>query len=364
MDKYDWKSHYAVLFTKHENIGEFCHYRIEEENGKGEVISCSVFPGIQAIYNDLYISKCGRTVPKSENIIEINYCVEGRYECEVSNQYCFYACPGDLSIGNVGRREAAGSFPTGHFSGLTLFIDLESAWNNNEHILRDIGADLDLIRDMALKEPRRFYIRGKEKIDDVCRQMVSAVTNQSLPLLKLKTLELLVLISDQELLCRNDLPVYLSQKNAQLAKDVRERITNDLSCHVTLRQLSEELHTSPTAIKSAFKSVYGESIREHMKALRLQEAQRLLHETDRPIAEVAEMVVSLREQRRKMIEADVNRRTDQTRMDLLIESLNQLPASLTEYDDKIVRKMVERVVVSYDGYEITLKNGLSKFVEK
>ena len=40
---------------------------------------------------------------------------EGRYECEVNRQYCFYAGPGDLSVGNAGSREAAGSFPTGRF---------------------------------------------------------------------------------------------------------------------------------------------------------------------------------------------------------------------------------------------------------
>lgn len=65
----------------------------------------------------------------------------------------------------------------------------------------------------------------------------------------------------------------------------------NLGCGLnTLSQLSEELHTSPTAIKSAFKSVYGESIREHMKTLRLQEAQRLIRETEKPMSEIAELV--------------------------------------------------------------------------
>ena len=45
-----------------------------------------------------------------------------------------------------------------------------------------------------------------------------------------------------------------------------------------------------TAIKTSFKNVYGEPIRDHMRTVRLQEAQRLLRETDLPIAEIAEMV--------------------------------------------------------------------------
>ena len=74
----------------------------------------------------------------------------------------------------------------------------------------------------------------------------------------------------------------------EFLKDIA-REQKDLSSHLTIRQLSEELHASPTAIKSAFKNVYGVSVGEYRKSIRLQEAQRLLRETDRSIAEVAEM---------------------------------------------------------------------------
>lgn len=290
MDLYNWKKHYAVRLAELEDTGAFSHYRIEEKSGKGEVTSCTVFPGVQAVYNNLNLLHCGKSVPQTKDIIEINYCLEGRYECEVHSQYCFYVGPGDLSVGNVGRREAAGSFPTGRFSGLTLFIDLKEAGKQNAFFLREMEVDLDVIRRMALQEPRRFYLRGRDEFDAVCQRMISAMKERSLPLLKLRTLELLMLLSDPELLCVNDIPAYLSSKNVLLAKNVRQRITDELSCHLTIRQLSEELHASPTAIKNAFKNVYGEPIGEYRKAVRLQEAQHLLRETDRPIAEVADMV--------------------------------------------------------------------------
>lgn len=290
MNHYNWKNHYAVRLTELENAGEFFHYRIEEGTEKGKVTSCTVFPGIQAVYNDLNLFYCGKRVPRTEEIVEINYCLEGLYECEVNRRYCFYATPGDLSVGNAGRREAAGSFPTGRFLGLTLFIDLTATREQNASLLREMKVDLDVISRMALQGPQRFYLRGREEINAVCQQMISAVTAHCLPLLKLRTLELLMLLSDPELLSDNYIPPYLSRKNVLLAKNVRQRVTENLSSHLTIRQLSEELHASPTAIKSAFKNVYGESIGEYTKSIRLQEAQRLLRETDRPIAEVAEMV--------------------------------------------------------------------------
>jgi len=290
MGNYNWKAHYAVQLTEQEHSDAFCTYEIDAKAGTGKVTSCTVFPGIQAVYNDLKISHCGRTVPRKEEIVEINYCIEGRYECEVNNQYCFFASPGDLSVGIVGRKEAAGGFPTGHFTGLTLFVELSTAKERNDLILQEMGIDLDMVQLMAIQEPRRFYIRGRKDVDDVCRQMVSAVTGKRISILKLRTLELLMLIDDSEFVCCNNKPVYISRKNAQLAKDVRTLITNDLSCRMTLRHLSEELNASQTAIKNAFKSVYGESIREHLKSIRLQEAQRLLQDTDLPVSEVAEMV--------------------------------------------------------------------------
>ena len=86
---YNWKKHYDVQLRELENTGAFSHYRIQEETGEGKVTSCTVFPGIQAVYNDLNLFRCGRTVPRNEEIVEINYCLDGQYECEVHSQYFF-----------------------------------------------------------------------------------------------------------------------------------------------------------------------------------------------------------------------------------------------------------------------------------
>ena len=66
MDSYDWKQHYSVVLNKDDNSCDFCSYSIEEKNGRGDVLSCSVFPGIQAVYNDLFIPHCGKNVPRTD----------------------------------------------------------------------------------------------------------------------------------------------------------------------------------------------------------------------------------------------------------------------------------------------------------
>lgn len=73
----------------------------------------------------------------------------------------------------------------------------------------------------------------------------------------------------------------------RLAGKVQNRISANLTASLTIEQLASELHASPSAIKAAFRNVYGDSIYAYRKTLRLQEAQRLLSETDIPIAQVA-----------------------------------------------------------------------------
>ena len=45
-----------------------------------------------------------------------------------------------------------------------------------------------------------------------------------------------------------------------------------------------------------------------------------------------------------------------------METVKTLPTELTEYDEYVVRKLVEQVVVTDEGFDITLKNGTSKSI--
>lgn len=290
MQYYDWKSHYDAHITEVADKNGFRHFRIDNETGTGEVITCSVFPGVLAVLNDLRILRCGKAVPEAENTVEITCCMEGRYECEVNSRYCFYIGHGDLTIGTVGRTEAGGGFPTRCFSGLTLFLDLTLLEKQYVCLLPEMGIDLGVIRELAKQKPRRFVLHNRAEFLTIILSMAEAERSHRLPALRIKTIELMMLLSDPDLAPKSETPVYISRKLAQLAKDVQRQVTADLSRHLTLTQLSAQFQTSPTAIKTAFKSVYGESLRDYMKACRLQEAQRLLRETDLPVSEVAAAV--------------------------------------------------------------------------
>ena len=140
-----------------------------------------------------------------------------------------------------------------------------------------------------MQHPRRCNLRGCPEIDVTLQMAIEAQKNGDVSLLKLKTLELLLFLGKVDFESLRDMPAYLNHTQAALAKDVQRMLVSDLSVHLTLEQLSKELQASPTAIKSAFRIVYGASIRDYMKSYRLSEARRLLGETGLPVAEVAAM---------------------------------------------------------------------------
>ena len=290
MVQYNLMGHYAANMKQSDSTYPFRRYDVENKTGEGQVISCTVFPGVQTVYNDLYMYHCGKAVPKNDGIIEISYCMDGRYECEVSRQYFFYVSHGDLSIGTVGRRESSGSFPTKRYSGLTVFLDVAVFKEQYGFVLQELGINLNGILEAALQQPRRCNLCGCTETDMIFQMAIEAQKNGDASLLKLKTLELLLFLGKVDFDSLKDMPAYLNHAQAMLAKDVQRMLVSDLSVHLTLEQLSKELQASPTAIKSAFRIVYGASIRDYMKSYRLNEARRLLGETALPVAEVAAMV--------------------------------------------------------------------------
>lgn len=76
----------------------------------------------------------------------------------------------------------------------------------------------------------------------------------------------------------------------ELIHRVHDRLTRNISERVTIEALSKEFAVNPTTLKSAFKSVYGNSLAAHIKEHRMELAAKMLRESDASIGEIAETV--------------------------------------------------------------------------
>jgi len=78
---------------------------------------------------------------------------------------------------------------------------------------------------------------------------------------------------------------------------------------------------------------------------------------------LVEEIFRLREERQAIQEYNANRQGKRQRISEMTTFLKEQTGKLTEYDDKLVRQLVERVEVLEDKLQIEFKSGLKTEVE-
>jgi len=75
-----------------------------------------------------------------------------------------------------------------------------------------------------------------------------------------------------------------------IVRDVHDQLLRHMDRRITIEALSRQYHINPTTLKAAFKAVYGASLAAHIKGHRMEQAARLLRETERSVADIAQAV--------------------------------------------------------------------------
>ena len=79
-------------------------------------------------------------------------------------------------------------------------------------------------------------------------------------------------------------------EQVELVRKVHDQMIAHMDRKTTIEELAKQYHINPTTLKNTFKAVYGMSIAAHLKKHRMEQAARLLRETDLSVAEIARMV--------------------------------------------------------------------------
>lgn len=209
-------------------------FHLENESGVGCITLYHVFPGIELVYNDMHMAYCNKNQEPASNVMEINYCKEGRSECLFGeHQYC-YMSAGDLSFCSLQDNSHQSEFPTFHYHGITVTIDF------------------------------------------------SRITDEMK-----KVLELLLVMTGLNPMEEKAERMHFSEAQIGVIKQIHAFLAENFSEHYTIDELSERFEISPTVMKKCFKGVYGDSIYSYMKLYRLQIAERLLRESPLTVGEIA-----------------------------------------------------------------------------
>ena len=126
-------------------------YHIHSENGCGEVRIYNVFDGIQAAFNEIRLTSYSTEMVSNLVTIEINYCMEGRYECSIgSNSFC-YITSGDFSISAPNYITKSSYFPSGKYRGISIFIETEKLSQEVKNAFACLGCDICKIEKLSKK---------------------------------------------------------------------------------------------------------------------------------------------------------------------------------------------------------------------
>lgn len=281
------KELYSPRIKIESETAECVIYKMEGCRGDGIMTSYQVFPGIELIYNDFHTGECFHNKRILKNIMEINHCKQGRFECELMEGTCVYLEEGDLSVNMLGNRTKNSCFPLEHYHGVSVVIDLEEASHSVASIWSDISIDLYALREKLCPENQCFVMRTKDSVEHIFSELYTIPDNIKRGYFKLKVLELLLFLSVVEPSDELQSHQYFHKKQVDLVKQIKEHMIKNYDRHYTLEQLSCDFHLPLTTMKLCFKGIYGTSIYAYMRSYRMQIASDYLRRNMDSISEIA-----------------------------------------------------------------------------
>lgn len=263
-------------------------YMIKCKEGWGKMTEFQVFDGIEIVYNDFHTTYCFQTDIPIPNVMEINYCNKGRFECEFKKDLYVYLGEGDLSVNMLQCQTKHSRFPLVLYKGITILIDLPKASNIlSNQLIKGVTVNLLMLKERLCPKDGYRVFKAPENIEHIFKEMYAADHKIISGYIRLKVLELLMVLNVLDLPDELDKTQYFSSKQVQKVKEIREYLTTHLSKNITLQELSDKNQISLTAMKNCFKATYGKTIYAFRREYRMQAAAKMLQETFYTISDIA-----------------------------------------------------------------------------
>lgn len=272
------------------NTSQRIVYQIDCVDGTGTVEVLTLFPGVVLQFHSFHCKSFHLAESKEVgNSLKINYCMEGRMEVRMSDNLFLFMEPGNLSI-DIRKAQDSFQFPCGHYHGTEILFH-SSALNRDEpELLKIFGVDGRQVQGRFCQESQNYVIRADERIRKLFEDMGTAPPECRMPYLQMKIAELLLLLCISEMPEKSDESSFMTMGQVQIAKQVMEIISTDLSKHYSIESLAAPFGISPSSLKNYFFGVYGKNISGWLREARMSAASLALREGNQPVAEIAASV--------------------------------------------------------------------------
>ena len=249
-----------------------------------------LYPGIELCYLTLSSDSLSVQHKAMPHIIQINYCKAGQIVWEMKNGNRIYLNPGDFSLHTMKAcTDSVLSFPNGIYQGLTICIDLQESAGNPPEPLKNSSIFETILSEKFCQNNRPVFLAGNGQTENIFSAFYNQPEMLKLPYQRIKVLELLLYLSKITFIPQNKLTEYQSELIENIHK-IHDQLLQQMEQRITIEELSKQYLINPTTLKNAFKAVYGTSLAAHIKEHRMEQAAKMLKETDMTIAEIAQAV--------------------------------------------------------------------------
>lgn len=260
----------------------------ENADGNGEIHCFRIFDGVSVMLMQLEMGSYTE-IRTQVGVLEVNFCINGRFETSFSMRSHVLLKPGDMAIScydGLHGTKSESHFPLGYYEGLCLEIDPAAAG----HWIR-LNAPAFPIDFTALKQNllgSKWYMVGPAgpRCEHVFRELYEGASYAERGFLQLKVLELMLLLGriPQE----RAADPYCSAEQTALAHHLQDHLLTNREGCVSLAQLAAEHAISVSHLQKLFKQTYGMPVYHYIKEYRLEQAAVELVRSRKPITEIAQ----------------------------------------------------------------------------
>ena len=260
----------------------------ENADGNGEIHCFRIFDGVSVMLMQMEMGLYTE-IRTQVGVLEVNFCINGRFETSFSMRSHVLLKPGDMAIScydGLHGTKSESHFPLGYYEGLCLEIDPAAAG----HWIR-LNAPAFPIDFTALKQNllgSKWYMVGSagSRCEHVFRELYESASYADHTVLQLKVLELLLLL--ERIPQESGMDSYYSAEQTLLAHHLRDHLLTNREGYVSLAQLAAEHEMSVSHLQKLFKQVYGVPVYRYIKEYRLEQAAVELVRSRKPITEIAQ----------------------------------------------------------------------------
>lgn len=249
-----------------------------------------LFAGVELSYTDIVSDSFSHRHEALAHIIQINYCRAGQIVWNMKDGGSIFLNPGDFSLHTLDVcTDSTVQFPTGQYQGLTISVDLQEVSVHPPEPIAEAEIFPDLLRDKFCPNHAPAFLAGNEQTEHIFAAFYGQPEKLRLPYQQVKALELFLYLARTEFAPRNELTEYPPEQVA-IVREIHSQLLRHMERRITIEELSKQYLINPTTLKSVFKAVYGASLAAHIKEHRMEQAAKMLRETDMSIAAIAQAV--------------------------------------------------------------------------